>query len=145
MLPSPLIQPYLMFGGRCEEAIAFYQKALGAQVEMVMRFNESPEPPPPGSMPPGWEKKVMHSSFRVGTNVIMASDGCAEMGPFNGFSLSISVGTEAEADRTFAALSDGGKVTMPLAKTFWSPKFGMVADRFGVHWMVSVFSAEHPA
>lgn len=143
MIPSPLIQPYLMFGGRCDEAVAFYQTALGAQVEMVMRFNESPDPTPPGMLQPGWEKKVMHCSFRVGTNVIMASDGCSDTGPFNGFSLSLAVATEAEADRYFAALSDGGKVSMPLVKTFWSPKFGMVADRFGVHWMVNVLAPQH--
>lgn len=132
------IQAYLSFGGRCEEAIAFYKATLGAEVEMMMRFNESPEPAKPGMIPPGFEKKIMHSSFRVGDTTVMASDGHKEGVNFAGFSLSITVANEAEADRTFAALSQGGKVTMPLAKTFWSPKFGMLSDKFGVAWMVSV-------
>src|SRR5688572_2019105 len=120
------IQAYLFFGGRCEEAIAFYKSAIGAEVEMMMRFNESPEPPKPGMVPPGFENKIMHASFRVGDTTMMASDGHKEGTKFDGFSLSINVANEAEADRTFAALSQGGKVTMPLAKTFWSPKFGML-------------------
>ncbi len=135
---SAIIQPYLFFGGRCEEAIAFYREALGAEVEMMMRFSESPEPMPAGSLPPGFDKKIMHSSFRIGETTVMASDGCGAEGAFQGFSLSISVDTPEQADRAFAALSKGGKVTMPLAKTFWSPKFGMLTDRFGVGWMVSV-------
>ncbi len=132
------INTYLFFGGRCEEAIAFYKSALGAQTEMLMRFEESPEPPPPGAMPAGWGRKVMHASFRIGDTLLMASDGCGENQSYGGFSLALSVPTEAEADRAFAALSDGGQVQMPLAKTFWSPRFGMVADRFGVHWMIMV-------
>ena len=104
-----------------------------------MRFNESPEPPQPGMVPPGFENKIMHASFRVGETTLMASDGCsAEKANFQGFSLSLSVADEAEADRVFAALADGGQVRMPLTKTFWSPRFGMVADRFGVGWMISV-------
>jgi len=134
-----VIQPYLFFNGRCEEAIEFYRKAFGAEVEMMMRFKESPEPPKPGMVPPGFENKIMHASFRVGETTVMASDGCStETAKFEGFSLAISVSTEAEANRVFAALSDGGKVEMPLAKTFWSPRFGMVEDRFGIGWMVSV-------
>lgn len=133
-----LVQPYLTFSGRCEEALAFYREAVGAQVEMVMLFKDSPEPCPPGMLPPGFENKVMHSSFRVGDSVVMATDGCHEEGKFHGFSLALSVGTEAEANRAFNALADGGKVQMPLAKTFWSPRFGMVQDRFGVAWMVMV-------
>lgn len=132
------IEPYLMFGGRCEEALAFYKTALGAQVEMVMKFSESPEPMPPGTLAPGYEHKIMHSSFTIGGSRIMASDGCGPGDTFGGFSLSIPVKTEAEADRVFAALSAGGKVTMPLSKTFWSPRFGMLTDKFGVAWMVSV-------
>lgn len=135
---TTMVEPYLTFGGRCDEALAFYQKAIGAKVEMVMRFNESPEPVPPGVLAPGFEKKVMHSSFRVGGSVVMASDGCHEGGTFSGFSLSLSVQSVEEADRAFAALSEGGKVTMPLCKTFWSPRFGMLTDRFGVAWMVIV-------
>jgi len=138
-----IIQPYLFFNGRCEEAVEFYRKALGAKVEMMMRFKESPEPPPPGTVPPGFENKIMHTSFRVGETTVMASDGCeAEKPNFQGFSLSLSVSSQAEADRVFAALADGGKVQMPLGKTFWSPRFGMVQDRFGLGWMVSVASAE---
>jgi PhnB protein len=133
-----IVQPYLFFGGRCEEAIAFYRKALGAEVEMVMKFKDSPQPPPPGTLAPGYEDKVMHSSFRVGGTTLMASDGCGADSKFDGFSLSLAVPSEAEADRAFAALADGGQVTMPLGKTFWSPKFGMVTDQFGVGWMVSV-------
>jgi PhnB protein len=136
-----LIQPYLFFAGRTEEALAFYKTALGAHVEMVMKFNQSPEPMPAGCLPPGFENKVMHSSFKVGDNVIMASDGCGEPTKFDGFSLSIAVPTEAEVDRIFAALSNGGTVVMPATKTFWSPKYGMVKDKFGVMWMVSVVPA----
>ena len=132
------IEPYLFFGGRCEEALEFYRTTLGAQVEMIMRFKESPEPPPPGSIPPGFENKVMHASFRIGTSRLMASDGNGEGANFAGFSLSLAVPSEAEADRAFAALGEGGKVGMPLTKTFWSPKFGMLTDRFGLGWMISV-------
>jgi len=141
-----IIQPYLFFNGRCEEAVKFYQKTLGAEVEMMMRFKDSPEPPPPGTVPPGYENKIMHTSFRVGQTTVMASDGChAETPRFEGFSLSLSVPSESEADRVFAALAQGGQVKMPLAKTFWSPRFGMLADRFGVGWMISVASAEQKA
>jgi PhnB protein len=137
-----VIQPYLFFNGSCEQAVEFYRKALGAEVEMMMRFKDSPEPPQPGMVPPGFENKIMHASFRVGETTVMASDGCANEKPsFQGFSLSLSVPSETEADRIFAALSDGGQVRMPLAKTFWSPRFGMVADRFGVGWMISVVPA----
>ena len=138
-MSKTLVQPYLHFGGRCEEALAFYRTAIGAEVDMVMHFNESPEPTPPGMLADGWESKVMHSSFRVGESTIMASDGCSPKdGNFDGFSLSLSVTTEADADRVFAALSDGGTVTMPLNKTFWSPRFGMLKDRFGLGWMIIV-------
>ena len=133
------IQPYLFFEGRTEEAVAFYQKALGAEVEMLMRYKESPDPPPPGMIPPGSENKIMHSSFRIGETVVMASDGdCSGKQSFGGFALSITPQDEAEAGRMFAALADGGQVRMPLGKTFWSPCFGMVVDRFGVFWMVNV-------
>ena len=132
------IEPYLFFNGRCEEAIEFYQKALGAEVSMLMRYKESPEPAPPGMVPPGWDNKIMHSRLRVGKANIMASDGCSEGLNFQAFSLSLAVANETEAKRVFDALSDGGQVRMPLTKTFWSPCFGMVADRFGVGWMVTV-------
>lgn len=134
-----VIEPYLFYNGRCEEALDFYKKALGAEVQMVMRFKESPEPPPPGMVPPGFENKIMHASFRIGKTTVMASDGCSGDKPkFEGFSLAISVATEAEADRVFGALSAGGQVKMPLNKTFWSPRFGMLEDKFGIAWMVSV-------
>jgi PhnB protein len=135
---NALVQPYIFFGGRCEEALEFYHTALGAQVDMLMRYNESPEPQPPGMLPPGFENKIMHVNFRIGGTALMASDGCEEGPSFAGFSLSLAVPTEADADRAFAALADGGKVGMPLTKTFWSPRFGMVTDRFGLVWMVSV-------
>ena len=133
-----LIQPYLFFGGRCEEALEFYRAALGAQVDFIMRYKESPEPLPPGRLPPGFENKVMHATFRISGSTLMASDGCEEGQSFAGFSLSLAVPTQAEADRAFTALAEGGKVKMPLTKTFWSPCFGMVTDRFGLGWMVSV-------
>jgi PhnB protein len=134
------IQPYLFFDGRCDEALAFYGKVLGAKVEMLMRFKENPEPPKDGCAPaPGSADKVMHACFKVGDTAIMASDGmCGGKPSFQGFSLAYSVKSEADADRTFGALGDGGQVQMPLAKTFFSPKFGMVTDRFGVTWMVMV-------
>jgi PhnB protein len=132
------IEPYLFFNGRCEEAVEFYKKALGAEVLMLMRYKESPEPPPPGRVPAGWENKIMHASLRIGNTSVMASDGCSEGINFQGFSLSLSVANEAEAKRFFTALADGGQVQMPLGKTFWSPCFGMVADRFGVGWMITV-------
>jgi PhnB protein len=134
-----LVQPYLFFDGRCEEALEFYRRALGAEVTMLMRFKESPDPPPPGMIPPGSEDRVMHAAFRIDDTVVMASDGnCGGKPSFQGFSLSITVPDEATADRCFAALSDGGQVQMPLGRTFFSPRFGMVADRFGVSWMVIV-------
>jgi len=137
------IQPYLFFNGNCEEAIECYRKALGAEVEMMMRFKESPEPQPPGTVPPGFENKIMHASFRVVQTTVMASDGCsADKVSFQGFSLSLSVPSEKEADRVFAALADGGQVRLPLTKTFFSPRFGMLEDRFGVGWMSGVAPTE---
>ena len=133
------VQPYLFFDGRCEEAIEFYKSALGAKVDMMMRFKDSPEPVPPGMCPPGSDDKVMHAALRIGNTVVMASDGMAGGKPeFKGFSLSVNAANEAEADKVFDALGEGGKVTMPLAKTFYSPRFGMVTDKFGVGWMVIV-------
>ena len=133
------VEPYLFFNGRCEEAVEFYKKALGAEVAMLMRFKDSPEPHAPGMLPPGSENKVMHVSFRVGDTTVMASDGfCKGQTDFQGLSLSLTVSNETEADRVFAALADGGHVQTPLNKTFWSPRFGMVTDRFGLGWMVTV-------
>jgi PhnB protein len=132
------IQPYLFFDGRCEEAVEFYKRALGAELEMLMRYRESPDPPPPGMVLPGYEDKVMHASLRVGGAVLMASDDCTgNAKQFEGFSLSLSVPDTPTADRMFNALAEGGEVQMPLGRTFWSPRFGMVKDRFGVHWMIN--------
>jgi PhnB protein len=133
------VQPYLMFDGRCEEAIEFYKKALGAELTMLMRFKDSPDAPPPGAVPPGSDNKVMHATLRIGDSIVMASDGnCAGQTAFAGFSLSVMVNDTAEAQRVFNALAESGKVLMPLGKTFWSPGFGMLTDRFGVGWMVNV-------
>lgn len=137
------IQPYLFFSGNCEQAIEFYRKALGAEVEMMMRFKETPEPPPRGAVPPGFENKIMHASFRVDQTTVMASDGCpADKLGFQGFSLSLSVPTEAEANRAFDALADGGQVKVPLTKTFFSPRFGMLEDRFGIGWIIQAAPQE---
>jgi PhnB protein len=133
------VQPYLFFDGRCEEAVEFYRKVLGAEVETLMRFKDSPEPHPPGMNPPGSENKIMHMSLRIGETTVMASDGqCLGRPSFQGFSLSLNAANDAEAERLFAALGAGGQVQMPMAKTFFSSRFGMVADRFGVSWMVIV-------
>jgi PhnB protein len=139
-MSQPYIQPYLFFGGRCEEALDFYKSAIGAEVQMLMRYSDSPDPMPPGMLPAGYENKVMHASFKIGSTVLMASDGCGgeESKGFRGFSLSLALGTEAETDLAFNALAVGGEVTMPLAKTFWSPRFGMLQDKFGMGWMVTV-------
>jgi PhnB protein len=132
------VQPYLFFDGRCEEAIAFYREALGAEVKMLMRFKDNPEAPPAGCSP-GPADKVMHACLRIGDADVMASDGMCQGKPsFQGFSLSLTAKDAAEAERLFAALGDGGQVRMPLNKTFFSPRFGMVADRFGVSWMIIV-------
>jgi len=131
-----IVQPYLFFDGRCEEAVEFYCKTLGAQVETLTRFKDSPDP---GMCAPGAGDKVMHASVRIGETTVMASDGqCSGRPSFQGFSLSLTVPDAAEAERLFAALGEGGQVQMPLTKTFFSPRFGMVADRFGVSWMIYV-------
>lgn len=136
-IPTPAIQPYLFFGGRCEEAIDFYRKSLNAEVAMLVRFKEAPEPQP--KMPECFEDKIMHATLKIGDTMLLASDGrCDGQATFEGFSLSLTVPDEAEAERVFAALGEGGLVTMKLEKTFWAPKFGMLTDRFGVGWMVSV-------
>jgi PhnB protein len=130
------IQPYLFFDGRCEEAVEFYKSKLGAKIEMLMRFGENPEP---AANPPGSDDKVMHACLRIGDTAVMASDGnCAGKPSFQGFSLSLTAKDVPEARRLFAALGEGGQVQMPFAQTFFSPGFGMVADRFGVSWMVIV-------
>ncbi len=130
------IEPYLFFEGCCEEALEFYRKALGAEITMTMRYKDSPQK---GRIPPGAEDKVMHAHLRIGDAALMASDGLNSGKPsFEGFSLVLSPAGEAEARRMFEALAEGGEVQMPLAKTFYSPLFGMVTDRFGMHWMIMV-------
>jgi PhnB protein len=132
------VQPYLFFDGRCEEALEFYRDAVGAKVEALMRFKDSPEPPPADCAPVGADK-VMHASLRIGDTQVMVSDGDARGRPeFKGFSLALTVADADEAQRRFAALGEGGQVVVPLGKTFFSPSFGMLVDRFGVHWMVLV-------
>jgi PhnB protein len=133
------VQPYLFFDGRCEEALDFYRKTLGAEVKELMRFKDSPEPMPPGMIPPGAENKVMHAAVRIGDSTVMASDGrCMGKPNFQGVALTLTMPDDGEAERVFAALSDGGQVQMPMSKTFFSSRFGMVGDRFGVGWMVIV-------
>jgi PhnB protein len=128
--------PYLYFSGRAEAAIAFYEKALGAKVEVVLRFKDNPEPANAPPLAAGWEEKVMHASLRIGESEVLLSDGCSDSPPcaFQGFSLTLRFDTEAEVDATFNALLDGGEARMPLMKTFFAKRFGMVVDRFGVLW-----------
>ncbi len=132
------LRSYLFFSGRCEEALEFYKSRLGARVNCMMRFNESPEPMPEGVLEPGFESKVMHAEFKIGDVCIFASDGCNSTESFQGFRLTLTTKTEEETNRLFAALADGGTVDMPLAKTFWSPRYGQVTDKFGMGWMVMV-------
>ena len=134
-----LVQPYLFLDGRCEEAVEFYRRALGAEVEMLMRVRDGPDPAQPGMVPPGAEDKIMHAALRIGDTMVLGSDGrCLGQPNFQGFALSLTAANDAEADRLFAALAEGGQVQMALSKTFFSSRFGMVADRFGVSWMVYV-------
>ncbi len=133
------VEPYLFFDGRCEEALEFYRRALGAEVTMLMRYRESPETGTERAIPPSVGDKVMHASLRIGDTTVLASDGRCEGRPsFQGFSLSLTARDDAEAERLFTALTDGGQVQIPLARTFFASRFGMVADRFGVSWMVYV-------
>ena len=136
------VEPYLSFDGRCDEAIEFYKKAVGAKVEMLMRFKEMPNACESGKIPAQLAEKVMHSTLRIGDSTIMATDGqCRGPATFSGISLTISVSNDAEAEKKFLALAEGGKITMPLTKTFFSSNFGTLTDRFGVSWMVIVHSA----
>lgn len=140
------VEPYLFFNGRCEEAMAFYKEAIGAEVTFQMRMSEAPEQPPPGAIPEGFGHKIMHANLRIGSTMLMVSDGNSNAQPsFKGFTLSLGVADAAEAERKFTALQKGGgKVTMPMNKTFWSPAFGMLEDKFGVGWMVIVPSPDMP-
>jgi PhnB protein len=137
-MAKAIIEPYLFFGGNCEEAIKFYTEALGAQLEMSMLFSDSPEPLPQGVLQPGFEKKVMHASIRVAGNRIMLSDGVNDDAGFKGFSLSLALPAASDVESAFNALAKDGSVQMALGKTFWSPLYGMLTDRFGVSWMLSV-------
>jgi PhnB protein len=143
---ATIVQPYLFLDGKCEEALQFYKEAVGAEIGFMLRFKDSPEPPQGDSGCGGGGNpqpdKILHAEFTIGNSKILASDGeCKGAPAFQGFSLSLTVATEAEAERTFAELGKGGQVIMPLGKTFFSPKFGMLADRFGVNWMVYVVPA----
>ncbi|HEX7860976.1 MAG TPA: VOC family protein [Verrucomicrobiae bacterium] len=133
-----VVQPYLFFSGNCEEALNFYKSAIGAEITALMRFKDAPEQNPNMPAPP--PDKVMHANLKIGQTEVMASDGCSSDGKsnFQGFSLSVAVDSEAEAERIFNALSPGGNVMMPMGKTFFAPKFGMLTDKFGVGWMVIV-------
>ena len=132
------VQPYLFFEGRCEEAIDFYRRTLGAETVMLMRWQDCPVPPQPGMTPPSPDK-IMHARLKIGDTMVLLADGmCQGQVSFQGFSLSITVADHAEAERVFNALADGGQVRMPLGETFFSPSFGIVADKFGVGWMVYV-------
>jgi PhnB protein len=137
------ITPYLDFAGRCEQALEYYRQKLGAEVERLMRYSESPEPVPAGMLQAGFESKIMHASFRLRGVPLMGNDGIDDKSKFEGFELALTVPTEAEARKVFDTLADGGKVQMPLAKTFWSPCFGMVTDRFHIRWMVTVPGPEN--
>jgi PhnB protein len=139
----PIVHPYLFFGGQCQAALDYYTQHLGAKVSMVMRWADNPDVPSGDGgcggqpMPPNWQEKIMHAAFTLGESLIMASDGMKEERPPEGHCFSLTMNDEADARKAFAALSDGGQVVMPLGKTFWSPCFGMVTDRFGICWMVT--------
>ena len=131
------VQAYVTFGGRCEEALEFYKKSVGAEVTALMRWKESPD----AAMkpPPGYEEKIMHANFRIGETQLMADDGLGDKAAeFKGMTLAIEAADDAEAKRVFTALGEGGNVSMPLMKTFWTSSFGMLTDKFGVPWMVNV-------
>ena len=144
-MQAATIRPYVFFGGRCDEALEFYKTAIQAELKFLMRYNESPDPVPEGMLQPGFERKVMHCEFQVGGATIMASDGCDERSGFDGFKLALSIPHEEAAVRVFQALAEGGTVEMPPTKTFWSPCFGMVTDKFGLRWMVMVPGEQPPA
>ena len=131
------VQAYISYRGRCEEALEFYKRSIGAEVIGLMRWKESLDATM--KAPPGFEEKVMNASFRVGDTLMMADDSPGEApAEYKGMTLAIEVADDVEAQRVFTALVEGGKVTMALAKTFWTSSFGMLTDKFGVPWMVNV-------
>lgn len=132
------LNPYVFFSGHCEEALNYYRQHLGAKIDALIRFSDSPEPIPEGTLPKGFENKVMHAEFTVGNVKIFTTDHGDPSSTLNGFSLALTVPTADDAHRVFNALADGGKATMPLSKTFWSPLYGQVTDKFGIAWMVMV-------
>ena len=138
-----IVQPYLSFNGVCEQALEFYRKAVGAEVTKIVRYKDSPEP---AMCPPGAGDKILHASFRIGETTVLASDGeCGGKPAFQGISLSLTTPDEADAERLFTTLADGGQVMLPLMKTFFSPRFGMLTDCFGVAWMIQAAPAGKPA
>ncbi|HSI13226.1 MAG TPA: VOC family protein [Chthoniobacter sp.] len=139
-MPNTALEPYLFFNGRSDEAIAFYQTALNAEIVMRMTYKESPEKSQM-PLPPGWEEKVMHANIKIGSANMLLSDGCGEPQKFEGFSLALTFNDDAEAKRAYDALVEGGEVNMPLMKTFFATSFGMLRDRFGVNWMLMVPAA----
>lgn len=137
------VQPYIFFEGRCEEALAFYRRAIGAEIVQLKRYREAPQRNP--DLPPGSDDKIMHAAFRVGDSVVLASDGFSNGNPtFTGFSLTIEADDTAQAEYMFAALADGGEVKQPLIETFFSPRFGMLVDRFGLGWIIVAQTADKP-
>ena len=141
--PFMRVQPYLFFDGRCQEALDYYQSVLQAEILSIMRFKESPVPPDEGAVPEGSDEKIMHATFRIGDSVLMASDGCCQGEPnFEGMSLTITLNDPDRAEDVFSALADGGEIQMPMTQTFFAQSFGMVADRFGLSWMVLVEPTE---
>ena len=131
------VESLITFGGRCEEALEFYKKSVGAEVTALMRWKESPDAAMKG--PPGYGEKIMHANFRIGETQLMAEDGLGDKAAeFKGMTLAIEAADDAEAKRVFTALGEGGKVTMALMKTFWTSSFGMLTDKFGVPWVVNV-------
>lgn len=137
-MTTSLLEPYLFFSGRCEEALEFYSSALGATVSFITRYSDNPGATQPGALAEGFENKIMHATFHISGHTLMASDGCDANTNFSGFRLSLALPTQADVERAFNALAEGGSVQMPLGKTFWSPSFGMVTDRFGLGWMITL-------
>jgi PhnB protein len=141
-LQQATLNTYLFFNGRCEEALEYYQQHLAAKLELLLRFSDSPEPIPEGMLPDGFDNKIMHSELRIGNIRVLASDGCGGDASFSGCSLALTLQTEDDVRRVFDALADGGQVDMPLDKTFWSPLYGQVTDRFGISWMLMLPQAD---